>query len=440
MKVNLRSVVAAQVVLMLATGCTNQTGSGPSGANIGEVDVAIRLAPVDAKCAVITVAQLGSPTVTRRFDLTPAGSTVFSLTGLPIGTNTLTATAFVNRCSQVGSATPPTWTSDPVDATLEPGIPVSITFAMVDTRVGGEVAAGLDFPVPQRGVVSEFDLDSGSLPAEITTGPDGNLWFSLLGQQSLGRITTGGTVKLFPLPLVNLNAFGVTAGPDGNVWFTHQGSVFGSSEHVGRITPSGTVVEFALFENPTPTLITTGPDGNLWFTEQFGFNGNTIANVTPLGTITEQIVPGSIPFGIATGADGNVWFTEQGANKIARTTLAGTVTEFALPTAASNPGHIAAGPDGNLWFTEGRGAIGRIRTTGNITEFTTSATPGAVAAGPDGNLWFTEGDKIARITPTGTITEFPLAPGSGSTGICAGPDGNVWFTEQGRAKIGRITP
>ncbi len=51
-------------------------------------------------------------------------------------------------------------------------------------------------------------------------------------------------------------------------------------------------------------------------------------------------------------------------------------------------------------------------------------------AGPDGNLWFAEYEinKIGRITPGGTITEFllPTAPAY-PLNIATGPDGNLWF-------------
>lgn len=40
---------------------------------------------------------------------------------------------------------------------------------------------------------------------------------------------------------------------------------------------------------------------------------------------------------------------------------AGRITEFPLPTSASEPFGITVGPDGNLWFTEEVGnSIGRI--------------------------------------------------------------------------------
>jgi streptogramin lyase len=67
------------------------------------------------------------------------------------------------------------------------------------------------------------------------------------------------------------------------------------------------------------------------------------------------------------------------------------------------------------------------------------ADPTRITAGPDGNLWFTDPNEwtIGRITPGGTIQEFPV-PASDPYGITAGPDGNIWFTDQ-NGKIGRIT-
>jgi hypothetical protein len=58
--------------------------------------------------------------------------------------------------------------------------------------------------------------------------------------------------------------------------------------------------------------------------------------------------------------DGALWFTENSANKIARITTAGIISEFLIPTASSSPEFITTGPDGALWFTESNGnKIGR---------------------------------------------------------------------------------
>jgi streptogramin lyase len=236
---------------------------------------------------------------------------------------------------------------------------------------------------------------------------------------------------------------GVTSGPDGNLWFTDP------TGGVGRITPDGSSSTcFPLVSGSNPEGIVSGPDGNLWFLEP---NGGTVGKVTPTGTITTYSVPTSSnfistivnPSDIASGADGNIWFTELGDNQIGQITPTGTITEFDVPTSGAHPSGIASAADGNLWFTEsGANQIGKISPTGTITEFpipTTNSQPWAIAAGPDGNLWFTEmgADQIGRITPTGTVTEFPVS--AEATSITTGSDGNIWFTESD-GEVGQATP
>jgi streptogramin lyase len=87
-------------------------------------------------------------------------------------------------------------------------------------------------PTPQpAGIVTEFSLPTGgSFPAEITTGPDGNLWFtecffflSANGcpNSKIGRITPQGQITEFPLAPQSFPD-NITAGPDGKVWFTEE--------------------------------------------------------------------------------------------------------------------------------------------------------------------------------------------------------------------------
>lgn len=149
---------------------------------------------------------------------------------------------------------------------------------------------------------------------------------------------------------------GITAGPDGNVWFTE---LIGN--RIGRITPAGAVTEFSEGMSPGksgysmsgPLGIATGPDGNLWFTR--GMN-NLIGRITPAGAVSEfsaGITPDSLASGITAGPDGNLWFTENWGGRIGRITPTGVVTEFAAGiTPGYGPGPITTGPDGNLWFTE----------------------------------------------------------------------------------------
>ena len=83
-----------------------------------------------------------------------------------------------------------------------------------------------------------------------------------------------GKIIEFPVPTANSGPFGITAGPDGNLWFTE---LVGNK--IGRIspTPKHKLVEFPVpMANSEPASITAGPDGNLWFTE---FNGNKIGQL-----------------------------------------------------------------------------------------------------------------------------------------------------------------
>jgi len=256
------------------------------------------------------------------------------------------------------------------------------------------------------------------------------------------------TVTSFPIPLVEVvQPQGIATGSDGNLWFTEN-----ATGQIGRMTPSGVLTEFTLpavpppagspagtaGTTPHPTAITAGPDGALWFT---GIPG-AIGRITTKGVVTEFAVPAvPPPAGLSPG----------------------TSSTPAMPTA------ITAGPDGALWFTGVPGEVGRISTTGVVTEFAvpeipppagsspgtagTLATLNSITAGPDGALWFTGVlGEVGRITTAGVVTEFAVPsipppagspPGTAGTPVTledltAGPDGALWFTGA-PGGVGRIT-
>ncbi len=198
--------------------------------------------------------------------------------------------------------------------------------------------------------------------------------------------------------------------------------------------------------NSQPSQIVAGADGNMWFLEQ---SANKIAKITPAGVITEYTIPhiNSYLYGITQGPDGNIWFTEQTQQQIGKITPNGVITEYPLPTNLS-PLAITTGADGNLWFI----AVGitqhliiKMTPVGNFTEYPISGTNqlGGITAGQDGNIWFADlsQNAIGKITPNGVITEYPIStPNSFPFSITAGMDGNIWFTELGNSNIGKITP
>jgi streptogramin lyase len=315
------------------------------------------------------------------------------------------------------------------------------------------------------GEVSEFStgITPSSQPSKITEGPEGNLWFTernTFSGNRIARITPTGEVTQFPI-LEDSLPQGIALGPDGNLWFTevnsHECGGEGCRSKVGRMEPDGSYVEYTtgITNESEPWEITAGPNGNLWFTE-FAVAGsdrtNRIGEINPTTHEVEQFelpLPDSGQqgaFGITAGPDGNVWFTELVGNRIGRIDPSThQITEFPVPTANSEPIAITKGPDGNLWFAEQDGEkIGRIvPSTHEITEFpipSGGGEPRAIAEGPDGNLWFAEDNgDIGRITTTGTITECSTGISGPIEGITAGPGDTLWFTEFDESRIGRIT-
>jgi virginiamycin B lyase len=241
-----------------------------------------------------------------------------------------------------------------------------------------------------------------------------------LGTAGMAAPAGAQRVTEFPIPTAS-DALGIAAGPDGALWFTEDNCVFGldavdcRSSEIGRITTEGTITEFPLVAaDSRPSEIVAGPDGAMWFIT-LGLRGACCTHV--------------------------------GGNTIGRITTEGAIKELPNPTANNILAGIAAGPDGALWFTEPPyslptvAKIGRITPGGTITEFPLPprSYPTAITAGPDAALWFINSRKIGRITTSGTVTEFPLRTATGgSESIAAGPDGALWFTGIGN-RIGRIT-
>jgi virginiamycin B lyase len=128
-----------------------------------------------------------------------------------------------------------------------------------------------------------------------------------------------------------------------------------------------------------------------------------------------------------------------------RELLTGGIIEYAIPTSNSGALDITPGRDGNMWFVEQcQNKVAKITPTGQITEYAVSGDPVDIVAGPGTSLWFGEfyANKVGEIdSSTGQITEFNVpTSGAGPNGISMGADGNMWFAEYFAGKIGRITP
>jgi streptogramin lyase len=230
----------------------------------------------------------------------------------------------------------------------------------------------------------------------MTSGPDGAMWFT--SSQNVGRVALNGSVTYFQVAgnpdtdLSNQPAW-ITSGQDGNLWFTTQGG------SVNRLTPAGSLTKILPNGGSTPvvTTIAFGPDGNLWFLD----GNHKMVRLTPAGGVTEfSGALSGVPWAFVGGSDGNVWFTEVGANVVGRITPQGIITEFPVAAGTTVDAQlkgITRGRDGNVWFTErGLDRIGRITPAGVVTEFPNAGTLSgcdiyaSIVSGGDGNIWFSD--------------------------------------------------
>ncbi|MGO9487494.1 MAG: hypothetical protein ACLQBB_00520 [Solirubrobacteraceae bacterium] len=198
----------------------------------------------------------------------------------------LTANA-IERISPAGAAT-----TYPLPRS---GAPTSIAVARDGSVWFTELGTGAIGEITPDGTVIEREIGAGqgfggfgsTEPYAIVLGPDGALWFTEQNAGRIGRMTVTGQLQEFTIPDVDHAApglFGAPAprsivlGPDGALWFTDDGD-----ESIGRITTSGQVTEYPITtaSAPSPQGITSYA-GQLWFAE---------AGVQALGSVDPNGVP-----------------------------------------------------------------------------------------------------------------------------------------------------
>src|SRR6266545_2259932 len=232
---------------------------------------------------------------------------------------------------------------------------------------------------------------------------------------------------------------GVVGGPDLRVWFV--GGYGQGYARVGRIDPAISGGAYSFINLPTgsgPTHIVYAPlDGAFWISAS---GSDSIIRLTPSGAFTVYpLTPGTLPWGITVGGDGAIWFAERGSGKIGRMLTTGVVTDEV--SVGGDPRNIATG-SGAVWFTKfGSAMVGKVdvltKVATQLPTPTAASGPDGVTVDPAGAVWFTESSvgKVARIDPGtfpagGSVTETSITVSTPQPGAMAAlADGTVWFTE-----------
>jgi streptogramin lyase len=312
-------------------------------------------------------------------------------------------------------------------------------------------------------------LSIGSAPADITTGPDGNLWFTQPGllTPGVGRITPDGDIDEFPTSvLLGPAPTDIVGDQAGGVWFTLKGA----PESIGRIdTTTEQIDQYAAPAGANVTGLDVDNEGNLWFAEA---DKGMLGKMAPDGNVQEfdlQLSGDETLKDVAWGPDGWIWFTVEhdGGQPLSRINETLSWVGRMAPDGSDKcrfpesgglsgaPNKIVAGSDDKMYFTIAgdTDAIGRVKMDGTLDEFeigTTGSQPAGIAEGGDKALWFTgvaSPGRIARMTKSQAFTDFAggtsglgLLADAEPIGITRGPDGNVWFTERGLdGRIAKMT-
>ena len=278
-------------------------------------------------------------------------------------------------------------------------------------------------------------------PFGIAVGPDGNIWYANSTGNSIGVMSSVGT-------LLNTFTAGLTAGGlptgityaanDGNFWVTVQ-----NTDKIAEVTTTGTITEHDLTDGCRPVGVIEASDNNIWFT---CFSTNTINKLDPAtNTITAYNVTGS-PNDIIEGPDNNIWFTAFNGDYIGRVTLAGAVLSPFNVTTNRAPNFLTVGPDSNIWFTNfDDNSIQAMNTSGTTVAYFPTGTPTSrpfgITTSADGYIWYTmyDGNIITRMTTAGVMDKFQVPTGNSKPSlIVEGPGNNIFFSELNNNAIGKL--
>ncbi len=228
------------------------------------------------------------------------------------------------------------------------------------------------FKIEANGDVSNA-ANGLSGPIHMTRSTDGNLYITNFNSGSVSQVNQEGRVSTFAS--VKAGPSGIVSDAEGNLYVSHYGTGNGTGNSVSKITPDGTVTDFAIggtLRAPVGTAIDKA--GNLYVANLFD---GRITKITPDGTaslFSEVAVAQPFSIGHLVWAKDRLYGTHVGQSRIysfdstgTASVIAGTGAEGLNDGPASNatftsPNGIAASPGGDtLYVAQGLGATAKIR-------------------------------------------------------------------------------
>jgi streptogramin lyase len=230
------------------------------------------------------------------------------------------------------------WATEPRDGSAA-GLATADKIGLISTTSPPTIANAFSLP---SGNADPYGIAVGLGDLGPTTGP--SLWATEYTGNRIARLIpvsaggggTGAVVKEYlPLP-PGSQPYAIALGPDGNMWFTEIGT-----NKVGRFAPPANLndpISIQRFDLPAPgqpQAIAAGPDGSMWITQT---GGAKIVRMNLAGQVTGEFsIPSNSPNNIVTGADGNLWYTTYDGNKVGRITSGLDAPAFTNPATINVP-------------------------------------------------------------------------------------------------------
>ena len=296
-----------------------------------------------------------------------------------------------------------------------------------ECRVGGRIME-LDL----NGGAPRILLENVPMPNAFEVGPDGKLYFPVMGTNEIWRISLDGGS-----PEKVAGDLGV---PD-SVKFDAQGYIVSTQVHSGqvlRIDPRNG--DRTVLANLTPGL------DNVTFVGNRMFVSNISGYVTEIleGGKTRDLVPDGLnwPLGLAMGGDGLLFVADGPFSYTLRPgherQLAGMLFTPGYP--GYSRGVAATGP-GEFVVTTANGAVARFRPAKQESEVLAEGFDQlyGVAIAPGGAVVFAEmGTGRVLCVKSGNVEK--LATGlSQPKGVAIGPDGTCFVSESGAGRVVKLS-
>lgn len=449
-------------------------GGSANAARLGALNVSIQgaLAGLRRRAVLATVAdvervtvsvQVGGVTVERtveRAALT-AGQTNVTFTGLPVGTATVTVTAYDVAGLVLGATTHAVsivagqaTTADialqlaPVTAPVGGGGSTPATSGDLNANVQIFDSPVMKKPLPAASAVFTLDFS----PVSLAVDKEGNAWLGGIGMtaqgfpmgrlvklsssgQELLRKEFGSTVTSVAIDAsdrvvvadTNGTVAGGTAGTGVFSWFNLDGSsigeMVGTPGHKGLATnPSGGVFSTNLYDN---TILAFDPSQGV------------------IDIVGYRLEPG--PFAIAGASNGE--YVVSGGSLERFDAQHQRLSHREIPNFAC--GALAIDADGNYWVIgkEAGQGLKKITPAGAVLASAPAIAPSLtsptmpfaerIALDAGGGAWVANEDELVQFFPNGLVAGSYAVP-TGAKGVAAGSTG-VWVID-GESRVYRVSP